>query len=256
VSEFHLAGEPLCFWCQKLPPMPNGKFCSRKCRQSSFRARRRRTTVEAAGRPMRMAYFDPPYPNLARKYYQHEPSYAGEVDHPALIASAMEAGYDGWALSTSARALRELLPLCPTDVRVCPWVKPIGVPPATNGLHNAWEALLVVGGRQRPPGRRDWLAAQPARHGGTLPGRKPAAFYAFLFDSLGMLPGDDLFDAFPGTGGVARAWAYVSSLRQGPTPFEESARYLSDGSVDRLHDGGAELVADIEDEQTEGDVGT
>lgn len=160
---------------------------------------------------MRFAYADPPYPGTAKRYYASEPTYAGEVDHEQLIASLQSAGYDGWALSTSAKALRALLPLCPPSVRVCPWVKPGGASPQTHGLHNCWEPLIVVGGRQRPPGVRDWLRAHAARGGGTLPGRKPVAFCAWLFDCLGMVAGDELDDLFPGSGIVTRAWRELSS---------------------------------------------
>ena len=131
-------------------------------------------------RPLRFAYADPPYPGRARKYYGDQPTFAGEVDHAALIAS-LTTSYDGWALSTSEDALRWILPLCPEGARVCPWVKPIGAAPATYGLHNTWEPLIVVQGRRLRPGRRDWLRAMPARGGGDLPGRKPIAFCAFLF---------------------------------------------------------------------------
>jgi hypothetical protein len=37
-------------------------------------------------------------------------------------------------------------------------------------------------------------------------GAKPAAFCYWMFDLLGLLPGDDLVDLFPGTGGVTRAF--------------------------------------------------
>ncbi len=161
-----------------------------------------------------MAYADPPYIGTAAKYYSAEDSYAGEVDHAELVASLRAAEYDGWALSCSSRSLRQLLPLCPEGARACAWVKPIGVPPATNGLHSTWEALIVVGGRRRPPGVRDWLRVQPARGEGTLPGRKPIAFCAWLFDCLGMVPGDILVDLFPGTGIVGRAWREMSRLEE------------------------------------------
>lgn len=104
-----------------------------------------------------------------------------------------------------------VLPMCPDGARVCPWVKPHGAAPLTYGIHNCWEPVIVVGGRQLRPGRRDWLSAMPARGGGTLPGRKPIAFCAWLFGLLGMQPGDQLDDVFPGTGVVARAWCELSS---------------------------------------------
>lgn len=207
-----------CGFCPE--PLPataraDTEWCSKKCRQAMFRLRRRRTTAAAIDRPMRFAYADPPYPGLSRKYYAGEDTYAGEVDHAALIADleARRASgeIDGWGLSTAARSLRELLPLCPPLARLCVWVKPIGGSTRTRGLHNRWEALIVVGGRQRQGANvLDWLRAQPARGGGELPGRKPLAFIAWLFDCLGMLPGDQLEDLFPGTGIVGRAWAALS----------------------------------------------
>jgi hypothetical protein len=158
----------------------------------------------------RFAYADPPYPGRARRYYGDQPTYAGEVDHRELVARLEAGGFMGWALSTAADALRDVLPLCPENARVCAWVKPIAPARGTRGLHNTWEPLIVVRGRQEPPGRRDWLAAQPARFGGELMGRKPIAFCAFLFGALGMRPGDELVDLFPGTGVVGKAWAEAS----------------------------------------------
>lgn len=203
-----------CAWCRE--PLgddvrADSVFCSRKCRQTAFRLRRRGFQVDAspaaAELPKLFAYADPPYPGLSSKYYRHEESYAGEVDHRELLERLTAPGaYDGWALSTSARALRMVLPLCPEGVRVCSWVKPIGAWPKTYGLHNTWEPLLVFPGRHLRPGMRDWLRAAPARGGGELPGRKPIAFCAFLFDALGMLPGDLLDDLYPKTGVVSRAW--------------------------------------------------
>jgi hypothetical protein len=155
--------------------------------------------------------------------YGREPTFAGEVDHGALVAELEAAAYGGGALSTGAYALRDVLPLCPPHARVCSWVKPHGAHPRTNGLHNVWEPLIVVGGRQVPPGKRDALVALPARGGGSLPGRKPLAFCAWLFECLGMQPGDELVDLFPGTGIVGRAWGELSAV----------ASSRSDGSVAR-----------------------
>ena len=203
----------LCAWCQDKPVTdPRATFCGRRCRQAAFRLRRRRATEYSDDRPMRMAYADPPYPGLSSKYYRNESTYAGEVDHVALIADLSRPGvYDGWALSTSSKALRDILPLCPPEARVCAWVKPIGACPRTFGIHGTWEPLIVVPGRSLRPGKRDWLSAQPARFGGELPGRKPPAFWAWLFDLMGMVPGDDFVDLFPGTGLGGRVWRYLSS---------------------------------------------
>ncbi len=197
----------VCTWCQR--PMigvrPDALFCGVKCRQTAWRFRSRLAAGVGDGSPRRMAYADPPYPGKAKECYGREASYAGEVDHAALIASLVDQ-YDGWALSTGAYALRDLLPLCPPTVKVCPWVKPIGVSGRTFGLHNAWEPIIVSPGRQLRPGVRDWVSAQPARKGGTLIGRKPIAFCSFLFAAMGLMACDELVDLFPGTGVVMKAW--------------------------------------------------
>ena len=160
---------------------------------------------------MRFAYADPPYPGTARKYYGREETYAGEVDHAALVSSLQASYADGWALSTSAKALRDVLPLCPEGARVAAWSKPHAPSPNTYGPHNCWEPVIVVGGRRRRPGVSDVLIALPARGGGTLPGRKPVKFCAWLFALLGMQPGDELVDLFPGSGIVGAAWAELSA---------------------------------------------
>jgi hypothetical protein len=183
--------------------------------------------MKATDSPGAFHYADPPYPGTSSKYYRDEPTFAGEVDFPRLILELTTARTRGdclgWALSTSARSLRDLLPLCPPEARVCAWVKPIAASPQTYGIHSTWEPVIVVGGRQRQPGKRDWLRAMPARGEGTLPGRKPIAFCAWLFELLGMMPGDTLVDLYPGTGIVSRAWAELSS-----TAAATSSEDLSD----------------------------
>lgn len=155
---------------------------------------------------MTFCYADPPYPGLSKRYYGKEETYAGEVNHPDLIRKVNVERFDGWALSTSARSLWEVLPFCPEEHRVCAWVKPIGAWTGTAGIHNCWEPLIVVGGRQEKPGKRDWLSAQPARLGGSdLIGRKPIAFTVWMLEMLGAAPGDSLVDMFPGSGNVAAA---------------------------------------------------
>jgi len=47
---------------------------------------------------VRFAYADPPYPGQSKKHYGDHPDYAGEVDHPALIAQLVAEYPDGWAL--------------------------------------------------------------------------------------------------------------------------------------------------------------
>ncbi len=211
-------GVRTCAWC--VGPIPergrmDSVFCGQRCRQRSYRLRRSLAVIERAAQPMRMAYADPPFPGCAWMY-RDQPSYAGEVDHAELIASL--GAYDGWALSTSADALRDILPLCPRTVYVAPWIKPVNAAPATRGKHNAWEPLIVQPGRRMQPGFRDWLMAAPARLGGSnLVGRKPLAFCGFLFQQLGLLVGDELVDLFPGSGTIASAWRDTCRSSTGDT---------------------------------------
>jgi hypothetical protein len=162
----------------------------------------------APGRPLRLAYADPPYPGNARLYRDH-PDYCGEVDHAALI-TRLE-GYDGWALSTSAEALPDILALCPPGVRVAAWHRG-GRPTSSRWPLHAWEPVLYRGGRQLITStRRTDSIVCGVTPTGTLPGQvigaKPAAVCRWIFDLLGACPGDTLDDLFPGSGAVGRAWA-------------------------------------------------
>ena len=233
----------VCAWCGG--PIPaaarrDAVCCSVRCRQ----ARHRFTSTVgrapvASGRPLRLAYADPPYPGKAWMYRGH-PDYAGEVDHAALIRRLST--YDGWALSTSAAALPAVLALCPPGVRVAAWHR--GERPARSRWPlNAWEPVIYHGGRPADPSRPDG-ALQARRvdslvHGvsplTTLPtrvtGTKPAAFCGWLFALLGAAPGDTLDDLFPGSGAVTRAWlAYTAE------PSPEVPREASRGSA---HDASA-----------------
>jgi hypothetical protein len=208
----------LCAWCRG-PVSERARrdavCCSVRCRQARHRflraVGRAETAAHGQGRPLRLAYADPPYPGKARLYRDH-PDYGGEVDHAALIARL--AGYDGWALSTSAEALPAVLALCPAGVRVAAWHR--GERPTVSGwpLH-AWEPVLYTGGRQLSRDAGDTRRVDSIVCGvapvTTLPGRvigaKPAAVCGWIFDLLGAAPGDSLDDLFPGSGAVSRAWA-------------------------------------------------
>lgn len=209
-----------CGWCRRrleatATAAGGRRWCSKRCRQAAYRARRLFVAEGLDDAPRRLAYADPPYPGLAWRYYGREESYAGEVDHRRLLEQL--ATFNGWALSTSSKALRDVLPLCPPEARVCSWVKPIGASPRTRGPHSTWEPLIVMPARLRRPGVRDWLSAQPGRGGGeTLMGRKPLAFCAWLFELLGAAPQDELVDLFPGTGIVGRAWGEFQATGANP----------------------------------------
>ena len=108
----------LCAWYEN--PIPakarrDAVCCSVRCRQARHRFLRAVGHAEQVfGRPLRLAYADPPYPGKARLYRDH-PDYRGEVDYADLIERL--AAYDRWALSTSAEALPAMLALCPAGVR-------------------------------------------------------------------------------------------------------------------------------------------
>ena len=188
----------------------------------------------AGGHPLRLAYADPPYPGLAARYYDGHPDFAGEVDHCRLVEQLCDGFPDGWALSTSAAALRDVLASCPPAVRVAAWVR--GERPTRSWQPlSAWEPVIYHGGRpvlSPVDERRIDALTHIARARTTDPtrvvGAKPAAFCWWLFDLLGARPGDELVDLFPGSGGVARAWQQVSA----DSPLFQ---VLSDGSIARAY---------------------
>jgi hypothetical protein len=177
---------------------------------------------------MRFAYADPPYIGQAKRHYSHDPLCA-EVDHGALIARLVAEFPDGWALSLSSPALKQILPLCPDDVRVMAWVKPFCAFKANVNPAYAWEPVIVRGGRKRTrqqPTVRDWLAESITLRKG-LSGAKPKEFCYWLFDVLNIEPGDELQDIFPGTGIVGQCFAeYVagSALDNSPLMLGLEAR--------------------------------
>jgi hypothetical protein len=182
---------------------------------------------------MRFAYADPPYPRQAKKHYEDHSDYAGEVDHPALIAQMTDEYPDGWALSTNPGELRSLLPLVPERHRVLSWRKPFAAWKRNNWPAYAWEPVILVGGRtlygeQETP--RDWVEtayfdedpppddiAESITMKRGVSGAKPLAFCLWLFACAGLRPDDELVDLFPGSGAVARAWQ--SYCAQVPTAF-------------------------------------
>jgi hypothetical protein len=189
----------------------DAKYCRQSCRQASHRFGAECVARRRATEPLRLAYADPPYPGLARRYYRDHPDYAGEVDHDALLARLQ--AFDGWALSTSSRALPQILALCVArglPVRVAAWFR--GVRPTASAWPlPAWEPVVYVGGRRLVS--RDVAHDALIRHArprltdpGRVVGAKPAAFCFWLFGLMGARPGDLLVDLFPGSGGVARAW--------------------------------------------------
>lgn len=159
--------ERRCAWCRG--PIPTSAradsvCCSKRCRQARHRFRTGVGVAPAGDRDvsLRLAYADPPYPGLSRRYYGNHPDFAGEVDHRRLIEQLD--GYDGWALSTSARALQDVLALCPPGARVAVWHR--GERPTRSaGPLNAWEPVIYFGGRR--DASRSNAAGEPIRREGT-----------------------------------------------------------------------------------------
>jgi hypothetical protein len=152
---------------------------------------------------VRFAYADPPYPGQARRYPEKT-----EVDHRELIEMLCQDFPDGWALSTSSPALRDVLAMCPGDVRVAAWVKPFAIFKPNVNPGYTWEPVIFRGGRKRDryePTVRDFLSCNITLKKG-LVGAKPEAFCFWLFDLLGARPEDELVDLFPGTGIVGQCW--------------------------------------------------
>lgn len=145
-------GDRRCAWCRG--PIDDEKradaiCCSTRCRQ----ARHRFTTgvgvgpVAAGSAPLRLAYADPPYPGLSKRYYEGHRDYDGEVDHAELIRHLST--FDGWALSTNERSLQYVLGLCPPGVRIASWHRGER-PTRSGGPLNAWEPVIYAGGRIDP----------------------------------------------------------------------------------------------------------
>ncbi len=175
---------------------------------------------------MRFAYADPPYLGSAVRLYGKMHGEAAVYDtiegHAALIGRLVDEYRDGWALSMASINLRNLLPLCPPDVRVAAWVKPFASFKPNVQVAYAWEPVVFRGGRKRGrdvPTVRDWVSANITMMKG-VPGAKPVRFVRWVIDLLGVEPDDDLDDIFHGSGCVQNAingWreAYTGDLQEG-----------------------------------------
>jgi hypothetical protein len=203
---------------------------------------------------VRFAYADPPYPGQSKHWYENHPDYAGEVDHAELIGRLCREYPDGWALSTSAAALRDVLILCPPDVHVAVWHVTNAEPPGgrKGQWHLCWEPVIVRGGRkQGEMPIRNLLTCSSSQGflGATITGQKPAAFCRWVFGLLAARHGDEIDDLFPGSGAVGREWdAYraqpwlpaVSKLHGWEKPYRRERRLAREGAptlMDAAEDG-------------------
>jgi len=192
------------------------RFCSSRCRKSAHdeeirggrvaRAHRRPPEVREGvrvrpadiDRPASFRYDDPPYPGRAHLYPERE-----EVDHALLVEELCDEHPDGWALSTSASAVGDVLALCPRGVRVGAWRRQW-----RPHLERAWswEPVIFCGGRRQPRLRIPDSIEAAAPVDWDLPGRKPHTFFLWVYLMLGADRGDSMVEGFPGSGGGALAW--------------------------------------------------
>lgn len=156
---------------------------------------------------MRFAYADPPYYGLGG-YYDHPDSKSwNDLETHRRLIDRLSAEYpDGWALSLHSPSLKDILPLCPRDVRVMAWVKPFCAFKPGIGLAYSWEPVILRGGRKITRGEstvKDHLIESITLKKG-LTGAKPVRFCEWVCAALNFKDGDTLDDLFPGTGVMSR----------------------------------------------------
>lgn len=195
---------------------------------------------------MRFAYADPPYLGQAHRHYGKHADYAGEVDHVELI-SRLQNDYDAWALSLSMKSLPTLLPMCPKDVLVLSWIKPIAPPMGDKRMYS-WEPVILHGGRRPTTPTRMHVVASPPqftfrpRPPEHVIGEKPREFCLWLFQCAGLSPNDEFIDLFPGSGALTSAWAAFCA---DPMPVVEDplSRWLAGSTAKAVRPSLAELEA-------------
>ena len=144
---------------------------------------------------MKFAYADPPYPGMA-KYYPEKT----EVNHKELIDKSNDE-FDGWALSTASSTLKEVISLCPDDVRIASWTKTFCSFKPSQRVFYAWEPVIFRGYRPKAgheKGVRDWFACRMTFKKGLM-GAKPKGFCMWILELLGVHDDDEFVDLYPGT---------------------------------------------------------
>lgn len=168
---------------------------------------------------MRFGYADPPYLGCCGLYGHNHPDgrcWDLLTSHEILIDDLVRMFPDGWALSTGAKMLPQILKLCPSDVRVLSWVK-TDAPPFSIRVQYTWEPVILFGGRTYDGGPRTVrdslvtpscgaMGAGVRRNPNHVIGRKPPRFCTWIFECLGAEPGDEFEDLFEGSGDVGRHW--------------------------------------------------
>jgi hypothetical protein len=179
--------------------------------------------------PITVAYADPPYLGQCGRYEHNHPDgrcWDDPDTHTRLVARLSLDFPGGWLLSLSVPSLRAILPVCPDDCRVGAWVKTYCVyKPNVNPAY-AWEPVIWRGGRKRARREnkvRDYHSCGIRQGKNFFFGAKPDGFCFWLFDLLGLRPGDTFVDLFPGSGAVTRAWEKWCRQQDGLFAVREAA---------------------------------
>ena len=160
---------------------------------------------------MKAAYADPPYLGCAAKHYGDKHPYAGIYDsiegHEKLI-NELERNFDSWALSAHEPSLRQILPLCPNNIRIAVWVKPFAAFKKNVTRAYTWEPVIFKFCRAIPTTSATWRdhLSEPITMKKGFPGAKPKAFAFWIFEGLGLTADDDFVDLYPGSGAFSFAW--------------------------------------------------
>lgn len=180
---------------------------------------------------MRLAIADPPYLGRAALWYGgkgrnkqgstgrargrgdlspefHPDAHQWDVpDAHHDLMRRLDAEYDGWAMSASAKTLPALAIAIPERARIAVWRVTNAIPDGCR-VRSTWEPLIY----SIPSGRRaygtghvvaDVLEAPHPMSG--FVGSKPVAWTSWVLALLGHQAGDEVDDLFPGSGAVTRA---------------------------------------------------
>jgi len=148
--------------------------------------------------------------------------YDNPETHRRLIIRMMDE-YDCWAMSLHEPSLREILSMCPKDVRVAAWVKPFASFKKNVTRAWTWEPVIFSfhRARRRTAEQQTWRdhIAEPITMLRGFRGAKPDKFCFWMFDGLNLLPGDEFHDLFHGSGAVCRAWEKWKQAHQRPEQY-------------------------------------
>ena len=173
----------------------------------------------------RAAYADPPYLGCGQKHYGALHDAAADYDNPEahrLLIERLNDEFDCWALSLHEPSLRQILNMCPDDVRVGSWVKPFAAFKKNVTRAWTWEPVIFRFHRNRTTDQPTWRdhIAEPIAMRRGFPGAKPEKFCYWVFEGLNLTPDDEFTDLFPGSGAVGEAWEKWKAAQIEPEQFD------------------------------------